>query len=219
MKRHFLHPITLTLDPLSNPTPRTNKQCQLPSLMLCTEPLRRITPTPNRTPKTSEASWHLTYSTIYEHSCAKRGLCKNARSKLWLDSSTFRDNSSVKAPFQGLAPIKCRWWPTCWQWLMSLSVDGCLWLPGPSGTAGGAGGGDGSPECGAAANLLLIKLMPALPWETFVKQHVNLSPTLSNSSSTFNFIRVKVEWAWKKLSKLGRRYRYRILPTLPTLPG
>ena len=76
---------------------------------------------------------------------------------------------------------------------MNSAVAGCLWLPGPTGTAGGAGGGDGSPECGAApvANLVLIKLMPALPWETFVKQHVNLSPGLSNSSSTFNFIRVK----------------------------
>ena len=47
-----------------------------------------------------------------------------------------------------------------------------------------------SAEQPPVANLVLIKLMPALPWETFVKQHVNLSPGLSNSSSTFKFIQV-----------------------------
>ena len=53
-----------------------------------------------------------------------------------------------------------------------------------------------SAEQPPVANLVLIKLMPALPWETFVKQHVNLSPGLSNSSSTFNFIRVKEKASW-----------------------
>ena len=148
--------MTPTLDPLSNPTPRINKQSQSPALMLCPKRLRHIIPTPNRTPKTSEASrpqvLHLTNDTIHGHSCAKRSLCGNAKYKLWLDRSTFRDNSSVTAPFQGLAPIQCRWWSTCWQCILRLAVDGCLWLPGPTGTAGGAGGGDGSPECGAAGS-------------------------------------------------------------------
>ena len=53
------------------------------------------------------------------------------------------------------------------------------------------------------ANLVLIKLMPALPWETFVKQHVNLSPNLSNSSSTFNFVWVIIIYHQRFRHRLG----------------
>ena len=62
---------------------------------------------------------------------------------------------------------------------------------------------DGLPLA-PVANLLLIKLMPALPWETFVRQHVNLSSWPAYSPSTFNIRKVspkrnKINWYQKQL--------------------
>ena len=113
---------------------------------------------------------------------ALRRLCENVRSELLPDGSIYIGGGWASC--QGLVTSllamidECGWMAVCGslvqlalqQELVPVMARQVLWPP--------------------VANLELIKLMPALPWETFVKEHVNLSPRLSNSSSTFNFVSV-----------------------------